>query len=172
MTWKVLHYPVHPRGEVRGFQMTGALIRFSKSRKNDKGNSNLCFCFSVTGHTKTKEEIHFRFSKWCEHKKRKIKFTYIFKVMRKRKTKFQSVFQSDAKTKNEKPNSNPFSKCWDENEKRKPKFKSVFQCHVKTKNEKWTWHVNSSFHAIEKRLALRYTHSDGSPFFDWISTNW
>ena len=145
MTWKALHYPVHPRGEVRGFQMTGALIRFSKSRKNDKGNSNLCFCFSVTGHTKTKEEIHFRFSKWCEHKKRKIKFKYVFKVMlkRKTKTKFQSVFKvlrRKGKTKSKIQICFSMSR---ENEKRKSN--PCFQCHEWTKNEKWKWNVNSIF---------------------------
>ena len=110
--------------------------------------------------------------------------------MQIRKTKFRSVFQSDAKTKHEKPHSNlflkvmrkrktkteiqiPFSKCG-ENEKRnsnpffsvtsrqnpknrngngipfykaeeKRKIKMKFECHF--------------FYAIEKRLALRYTHS-------------
>ena len=37
------------------------------------------------------------------------------------------------------------------------KFKSVFQCHAKTKNVNGIWIPFS--HAIEKRLALRYTHS-------------
>ena len=70
--------------------------------------------------------------------------------MQKRKTKFKSVFPSDAKTKNEKLNSYPFFKVkrkrkkkyevqirfskLSENEKQKAKFKSVFQCHAKTKN--------------------------------------
>ena len=40
--------------------------------------------------------------------------------------------------------------------KQKAKFKSVFQCHAKTKNGNGTWIPFS--HAIEKRLALRYTH--------------
>ena len=48
-----------------------------------------------------------------------------------------------------------FSK-WCENEKQKAKFKSVFQCHAKTKNGYGTWILFSN--AIEKRLALRYTH--------------
>ena len=48
-----------------------------------------------------------------------------------------------------------FSK-WCENEKQKAKFKSVFQCHAKTKNVNGIW--IPIFHAIEKRLALRYTH--------------
>ena len=51
--------------------------------------------------------------------------------MRKRETKFKSVFQSNAKTKNE--IHFRFSKLG-ENEKQKAKFKSVFQCHAKTKN--------------------------------------
>ena len=45
-----------------------------------------------------------------------------------------------------------------ENEKQKAKFKSVFQCHAKTKNVNGTW--ISFSHAIEKRLALSYTHSE------------
>ena len=69
--------------------------------------------------------------------------------MQKRKTKFKSVFQSDAKTKNEKLNSYPFFKVkrkrkkkyevqipfskLSENEKQNAKFKTVFQCHAKTK---------------------------------------
>ena len=70
--------------------------------------------------------------------------------MQKRKTKFISVFQSDAFTKNENRNSYPFFKVMrkrktkyevqigfsklGEIEKQKAKFKSVFQCHAKTKN--------------------------------------
>ena len=86
---------------------------------------------------KTKNEIHIRFSKWCENEKRKLKFI--------------SVFQRDAKTKYEVQNR--FSKLV-ENEKQKAKFKSVFQCHAKTKNGNGTWIPFS--HAIEKRLVLRY----------------
>ena len=63
--------------------------------------------------------------------------------MRKRKTKYEVQ--------------NRFSKLG-ENEKQKAKFKSVFQCHAKTKNGNGTWIPFS--HAIEKRLALRYTHSE------------
>ena len=63
--------------------------------------------------------------------------------------------QSDAKTKIEKWNSNPFFKVkrkrkkkyevqirfskLSENEKQKAKFKFVFQCHAKTKNVNGTW---------------------------------
>ena len=110
------------------------------------------------------------FFKPCKNDKRNSDL--IFKVMRKRQTKFKSVFQSDAKTKNENWNwyplfkvvrkrktkyevQNRFSKLG-ENEKQKAKFKSVFQCHAKTKNGYGTWIPFS--HAIEKRLALRYTH--------------
>ena len=49
--------------------------------------------------------------------------------MRKRETKFKSVFQSDTKTKYEVQIR--FSKLG-EKEKQKVKFKSVFQCHAKT----------------------------------------
>ena len=61
--------------------------------------------------------------------------------MRKRKTKAEIHIR--------------FSK-WSENEKQKAKFKSFFQCHAKTKNVNGIWIPFS--HAIEKRLALRYTH--------------
>ena len=130
---------------------TGAVIRFSS-------------------HAKMTNEIQICFSKWCENEKRNS--NPFFKVMRKRKTKFISVFQSDAKTKNENWNWYPFFKVMrkrktkyevqnhfsklGENEKQKAKFKSVYQCHAKTKNGYGTWIPFS--HAIEKRLALRYTH--------------
>ena len=107
------------------------------------------------------------FFKSCQNDKRNSDL--LFKVMRKRETKFQSVFQSNAKTKNEKRIHIRFSKwCenenWNwcpffkvmrkrktkyevqnrfsklgENEKRKAKFKSVFQYHAKTKNGYGTW---------------------------------
>ena len=73
-----------------------------------------------------------------------------FKVMRKRKTKYEVQ--------------NRFSKLG-ENEKQTAKFKSVFQCHAKTKNGYGTWIPFS--HAIEKRLALRYTYSS-LLFKSWI----
>ena len=117
--------------------MTGVWIHFSNSYKNDKQNSNL-----------------------------------FFNNKHSAKRKFKSVFQSDAKTKNENWNSYPFfilkqkrKKKYEvqirfsklsENEKQKAKFKSVFQCHAKTKNVNGTWMPFS--HAIEKQLALRYTH--------------
>ena len=79
--------------------------------------------------------------KSCKNDKRNSDL--FFKVMRKRETKFKSVFQSNAKTKNEKRNSYPFFKVmrkrktkteidirfskWCENEKRNTKFKTVFQ---------------------------------------------
>ena len=93
----------------------------------------------------------------------------VFQVMPKWQTKFRSVFQSNAKTKNEIPirfskwceseNENwnwcPFFKVMrkrktkyevqnrfsklGENEKRKAKFKSVFQYHAKTKNGYGNW---------------------------------
>ena len=92
---------------------------------------------------KTTNEIQIRFSKWCEHEKRKLKLI--------------SVFQSDAKTKYEVQNR--FSKLG-ENEKQKAKFKSVFRFHAKRKNGNGTLIPFS--HAIEKRLALRYTHSQAT----------
>ena len=64
------------------------------------------------------------FFKSCQNDKRNSDL--FFKVTRKRETKFKSVFQSNAKTKNGKRNSYRFSK-WCENEKRNTKFKTVFQ---------------------------------------------
>ena len=102
-------------------------------------------------------EIQICFSKWCENDKRNS--NPFFKVMRKPKTQFISVFQSYAKAKNEIRSSKPFFKV---RRKRKAKFKSVYQCHAKTKNGYGTWIPFS--HAIEKRLALRYTHSGAMQF--------
>jgi len=61
--------------------------------------------------------------------------------MRKRKKKYEVKIR--------------FSKL-SENEKQNAKFKSVFQCHAKTKNVNGIWIPFS--HAIENRLALRFTH--------------
>ena len=95
-----------------------------------------------------------------------------FSITSNAKTKFKSVFQSDAKAKNENWNSHPFFKVkrkqrkkyevqirfskLSEKEKQKAKFKTVFQCHAKMKNVNGIWIPFS--HAIEKRLALRDTH--------------
>ena len=82
--------PRKTRGHGRGFKwLDWCSDPFFKSCKNDKRNSDL-----------------------------------FFKVMRKRETKFKSVFQSNAKTKNE--IHIRFSK-WCESEKRNTKFKTVFQ---------------------------------------------
>ena len=70
-------------------------------------------CFSITSNAKTKNEIQIRFSKWCENEKRKLKFI--------------SVFQSEAKTKNK--------ICFSmscENKKCKWHLNSIFPCHRKT----------------------------------------
>ena len=145
--------PGKPRGGGRGFKwLNWCSDPFFKSCQNDKRNSDLFF-------------------KVRQNEKRNS--NPFFKAMRNRKTKFISVFQSDAKTKNENWNWYPFFKVMrkrktkyevqnrfsklGENEKQKAKFKSVFQCHAKTKNGYGTWIPFS--HAIEKRLALRYTHS-------------
>ena len=99
-------------------------------------------CFSITSNAKTKNKIQIRFSKWCENEKRKLKFI--------------SVFQSEAKTKKEIRSSNPFFKV-----KRKRKTKSKIQIcfSMSCENEKCKWHLNSIFPCHRKRLAIRYTHS-------------
>ena len=74
-------------------------------------------CFSITSNAKTKNEIQIRFSKWCENEKRKLKFI--------------SVFQSEAKTKNK--------ICFSmscENKKCKWHLNSIFPCHRKTVGSK------------------------------------
>ena len=149
-------WPTDRGGE---FQITGVLMHFSNSCKNDKRNSNLFVnnsrCkyekrnsdpfFKVMRKRNTKNDIQICFWKWWENEKQK--------------PKFKSPFQSAAKTKNEKRNSNPFFSVtsrqnpknrngngipfYKAEEKRKIKMK--FECHF--------------FYAIEKRLALRYTHS-------------
>ena len=113
--------------------------KFRSVFRDKKTRNEIQIRSKVMRKRKRKNEIHIRFSKWCENEKRKLKFI--------------SVFQRDAKTKYEVQNR--FSKLV-ENEKQKAKFKSVFQCHAKTKNGNGTWIPFS--HAIEKRLALRYTH--------------
>ena len=148
MKWKAPHwprpkneYPAKPRGGVRGLQMTGAVIRFQLSHA--KTTNEIQICFSITSHTKTKNEIQILYPKWCENEKRN---SYPFvKVMRKRKTKFLPVFQSDERTKNKKQNSNLFF--------------NVMQKR-KTKNGNGIWMPFS--HAIEKRLALRCTHCNAT----------
>ena len=80
--------------------------------------------------------------------KRKTKFKSVFQSDAKTRNEIQirfskkcvnekrnsyPVFQSDAKTKNERRSQIQFLKLA-ENEKQKAKFKSVFQCHAKTKN--------------------------------------
>ena len=111
---------------------------FFKSWKNDKRNSDLFFNNKP-------------------YKNEKRNSNPFSKVMRKRKTKFKSVFKVMRKWKTKlKRNSLPFFK-WRENEKRNTKYKSVFQCHAKKKSGNGTWIPFS--HAIEKRLAIRYTNS-------------
>ena len=145
--------------------MTGVLINFSNSCKKlqsvfqwewvddnkqckyEKRNWNP---FSkVTRKRNTKNEIQIRFSKWWENEKQK--------------PKFKSPFQSAAKTKNEKENSNPFfnvtsrQKTKNRNGDGIPFYKAEEKRKIKMKF-KFLF-----FYAIEKRLALRYTHSHG-PF--------
>ena len=99
--------PGQPRGGGRGFKcLDWCSDTFFKSYKNDKRNSDLVFKVMrkretkfksvLQSNVKTKNEIHIRFSKWCENEKRKLKLI--------------SVFQSDAKTKNETRSSKPFFK--------------------------------------------------------------
>ena len=123
------------------------------------------------------------FFKSCKNDKRNSDL--FFKVMRKRETKFKSVFQSNAKTKNKNEIQIRFSK-WCENEIRKLKLIPVFQSDAKTKNEirsakpffklrrkrktkskiqicfsvsceneKWKWHLNSRFPCHRKTVGTK-----------------
>ena len=89
-----------------------------------------------------KNEIQIRFSKWWENEKQK--------------PKFKSPFQSAAKTKNEKRNSNPFSNV---TSRQKTKNRNVngIPFYKAEENRKITMKCECHY-AIEKRLALRYTH--------------
>ena len=82
-------------------------------------------CFSITSNAKTKNEIQIRFSKWCENEKRKLKFI--------------SVFQSEAKTKNK---ICFLMSCG--NKKCKWHLNSIFPCHRKT--------VGTKVHAFKRTL--------------------
>ena len=145
-TYFQLHKKWMPRSAPRGWpglQMTG-LVQWSVFQVMQKWQTKFRSVFQSDEKTRNEKRNSYPF----------------FIVMRKRKTKTEihSLFQSDAKTKNKIRSSNRFSKLG-ENEKQKAKFKSVFQCHAKTKNGYGTWIPFS--HAIEKRLALRYTHCSG-----------
>ena len=121
---------------------------FFKSCKNDKRNSDLFFKVMRKRETKfksvfqsnakTKNEIHIRFSKWCENEKRKLKLI--------------SVFQSDAKAKNEIRSSKPFFKV---RRKRKTKSKIQICFSMSCENEKWIWHLNSFFTCHRKTVGTK-----------------
>ena len=117
---------------------------------NYKRNSDLFFkvmrkretkfksVFQSNAKTKNENEIHIRFSKWCENEKRKLKSI--------------SVFQSDAKTKNEIRSSKPFFKV---RRKRKTKSKIQICFSMPCENEKWIWHLNSSFPCHRKTVGTK-----------------
>ena len=140
-----------------GFELRISFFVFASLWKTDL---NFIFRFSFSHHFE--KRIWISFLHCACYWKTDWSFVFLF------------FFQSNAKTKNEKQNSYPFFKVMrkrktkyevqnrfsklGENEKQKAKFKFVFQCHAKTKNGNGTWIPFS--HAIEKRLALRYTHSE------------
>ena len=90
------------------------------------------------------------FFKPCKNDKRNSDL--FFKVMRKRQTKFKSVFQSDAKTKNEIRSSKPFFKV---RRKRKTKSKIQIWFSMPCENEKWIWHLNSFFPCHRKTVGTK-----------------
>ena len=149
------------------------VFRFRLTLKNGFALRISFFVFASLWKTDMNFVFRFSFSHYFMKKKNdKQNSNLFFNNKHSAKRKFKSVFQSDAKTKIEKWNSNPFFKVkrkrkkkyevqirfskLSENEKQKAKFKSVFQCHAKTKNVNGIWIPFS--HAIEKRLAPRYTH--------------
>ena len=140
-----------PWGGGRGFKwLDWCSDPFFKSCKNDKRNSDLFFkvmrkretkfksVFQSNAKTKNENEIHIRFSKWCENEKRKLKSI--------------SVFQSDAKTKNEIRSSKPFFKV---RRKRKTKSKIQICFSMPCENEKWIWHLNSFFPCHRKTVGTK-----------------
>ena len=143
--------PGQPRGGGRGFKwLNWCSDPFFKPCKNDKLNSKLFFkgwenekrnsypFFKVMRKWKTKNEIHIRFSKWCENEKRKLKLI--------------SVFLSDPKTKNEIRSSKPFFKV---RRKRKTKSKIQICFSMPCENEKWIWHLNSFFPCHRKTVGTK-----------------
>ena len=141
--------PGQPRGGGRGFKwLDWCSDPFFKSCKNDKRNSDLFFKVMRKRETKfksvfqsnakTKNEIHIRFSKWCENEKRKLKLI--------------SVFQSDAKAKNEIRSSKPFFKV---RRKRKAKSKIQICLSMSCENEEWIWHLNSLFSCHRKTVGTK-----------------
>ena len=118
---------------------------FFKSWKNDKRNSDLFFNNKP-------------------YKNEKRNSNPFFKVMRKRETKFKSVFQSNAKTKNKfksvfkvmrkwktkiKRNSLPFFKVV---RKRKTKYEVQIRFSMSCEKEKWKWNLNSIFPCHRKTV--------------------
>ena len=97
-----------------------------------------------------KWQTRFCFSKWCEKEKRNS--NPFFKVMRKRKTQFISVFQSDAKAKNEIRSSKPFFKV---RRKRKAKSKIQICLSMSCENEEWIRHLNSFFSCHRKTVGTK-----------------
>ena len=130
-----------PRSTLRGCpgtsnDWTGAVIRFSS-------------------HGKMTNEIQIYFSIMKPYKNEKRNSNPFFKVMRKRETKFKSVFQSNARTKTKfksvfkvmrkwktklKRNSLPFFKVV---RKRKTKYEVQIRFSMSCEKEKWKWNLNS-----------------------------
>ena len=132
--------PVIPLGRGGGAVGGGFkwLVYESTFQIHAKMTNETPICFSITSNAKTKNEIQIRFSKWCENEKRKLKFI--------------SVFQSEAKTKKEIRSSNPFFKV-----KRKRKTKSKIQIcfSMSCENEKCKWHLNALFPCHRKTVGTK-----------------
>ena len=116
----------------------------------------------ITSHTKTKNEIQTRFSKWCENEKRSLNpFSKVmrkrnsypfFKVMRKRKTKTEIHIRFSKRCENEIRSSKLFFKA---SRKRKTKSKIQICFSMSCENEKWKWHLNSLFPCHRKTVGTK-----------------
>ena len=134
-----------------------------------KTNLNFAFCFSFSPNFEKRfctSYFVFRFRiekriwilffvfRFCISLKKNDKHNsnLFFNNKHSTKTKFKSVFQSDAKTKIEKWNSNPFFKV-----KRKRKTESKIQIcfSMSCGNEKCKWHLNSIFPCHRKTVGTK-----------------
>ena len=94
-------------------------------------------------------------------------------VVGKQKTKngsenWNSVFQSRKKTKNGNENGNSVFQSRKKTKNKYRTLNSVVQCCRKSENKNKS--CISFFHAIEKRLALRYTHSYDQILLNVVTT--
>ena len=114
---------------------------------------------------KIKMENQIPFSDFTGKRKKKmenqISFLQCLRKTENENRKSNSVFRLHRKTENENGESNFVFRCHRKTENENRSLNSIFQCCRKTENK--YGNCFSFFHAIEKRLALRYTHSNELP---------